>query len=41
MTNKPAETKPPLSKKTEKKVGGFKNIKDMLEQNLKKQSGKN
>ena len=40
MTNKPDEVKPPLPKKAENKTGGFKNIKDMIEQNLRRQSGK-
>lgn len=31
------ETKPQVPKKIEPKVGGFKNIKDMIEQNLKRQ----
>ena len=31
------ETKPPIQKKVEPKMGGFKNIKEMIEQNLKRQ----
>ena len=31
------ENKPPTQKKIEPKIGGFKNIKEMIEQNLKKQ----
>ena len=31
------ETKPPTQKKVEPKMGGFKNIKEMIEQNLKRQ----
>ena len=38
MDNKPIENKNPMPQKNDNKVGGFKNIKEMIEQNLKKKS---